>query len=87
LRQESKDVRVTKKELVVKSLIYRVWTMCWESVLASILVCVGMVNLFLYIALVNTIKVVIYFGYDLGWFSFVKRPGFLKKVKRWLRVE
>jgi hypothetical protein len=80
-------VKITKRELMVKSIIYRVWTACWESVLASLLLCIGMTNIFLYIALVNAIKVVLYFGYDLGWFSFVRRPGFLKRAKRWLRIE
>jgi hypothetical protein len=79
--------KVTKKELVVKSLVYRAWTVCWESIFASILLYVGLANLFLYIVLVNAIKVVIYFGYDLGWFSFLRKPGFLKKVKRWLKLE
>jgi hypothetical protein len=81
-----KQVKVTKKELLAKSLVYRAWTMCWESALASILLFIGMTNLFLYIFLVNAIKVAAYFAYDLGWFNFLRRPGLLRKIQRLLRV-
>jgi len=78
---------VTKRELALKSLVYRVWTMTWESALASILLWLGMANIFLFIVLVNAIKIAIYFGFDLGWFSFTRRPGWLKRVRRWLGLE
>ena len=77
---------ITKRELVLKSIIYRVWTICWEAVLALFLTLLNMQNLFIFIAVVNLIKVAIYFIYDLGWFSLSKRP-LIKAVKRWLGVE
>ena len=67
---------VTKEELLVKSLIYRVWTICWESALATVLIALHQTNLYLYILVVNGIKVAVYFCYDLGWFSFLRRPAF-----------
>jgi len=78
---------VTERELLIKSLIYRAWTVCWESALAVLLVLLGKENLFLYIIVVNTIKIAAYFAYDLGWFSFVRKPGLLKRLKRWLGVD
>jgi len=45
-----------------------------------------MQNLFIFIAMVNLIKIAIYFIYDLGWFSLSNRP-IIKAVKRWLGVE
>jgi len=78
---------VSKRELLIKSIIYRAWTILWETALATILVMLGKANLFLYIIIVNIIKIAMYFAYDLGWFSFVRKPGILKKLKRWLRVE
>lgn len=83
---QDKQVRVSRKELLVKSLVYRAWTVCWESALASILLFIGATNLFLYILLVNAIKVAVYFAYDLGWFNFLRRPGLLRKIRRLLRV-
>jgi len=77
---------VTKKELLAKSIIYRLWTVCWESALATILILLNQTNLYLYVIVVNTIKTVVYFAYDLGWFSFVRKPGVLKRLKRWLGV-
>lgn len=85
--QKYKELRITKRELMIKSLLYRFWTVIFEVVLASILMYVDITNLYVYIVLVNTIKVVAYFGYDLGWFSFVHRPGVLKIFKRWFRVD
>jgi len=78
---------VTKKELLIKALIYRVVVIGGESFLASILIFFGLTNLFLYIIIVNLIKIGFYFEFDLGWFSFVKKPGVLKKIKRLLKIE
>lgn len=82
-----KEVRVTRRELAVKSLVYRAWTVCWETLLASLLVWLGHGNIYLFIALVNAIKVAVYFGFDLGWFSFLHRPGLLRRFKRLARLE
>jgi hypothetical protein len=77
-----KEVRITRRELAVKSLVYRAWTVCWETLLASLLVWLGHGNIYLFIAVVNAIKVAVYFGFDLGWFSFLHRPGLLRRLKR-----
>ena len=77
---------VTRRELLAKSLIYRAWTMMWECLLATILIYLDLVNIYLYILIVNLIKIGVYFAYDLGWFNYIHRPGLLKKVKRWLGV-
>jgi hypothetical protein len=82
-----KEVRVTKRELAVKSLVYRAWTVCWETLLASLLVWLGRGDIYLFIALVNAIKVAVYFGFDLGWFSFLHRPGLLRRFKRLTGLE
>jgi CBS domain containing-hemolysin-like protein len=77
---------VTKRELLAKSIIYRAWTMCWEFALATALVLLNQTNLYLYVVVVNAIKVAVYFAYDLGWFSYVGKPGILKRLRRWLGV-
>jgi hypothetical protein len=82
-----KEVKVTRRELAVKSLVYRAWTVCWETLLASVLVLLGHGNIYLFIAVVNAIKVAVYFGFDLGWFSFLRRPGLLRRFKRLIGLE
>ena len=83
----SKSVSVTKRELMLKSLIYRIYTTLWELGLASILKLLVNIDVIVWVILVNLIKLLMYFAYDLGWFSFLRKPGVLKKVKRWMGIE
>jgi hypothetical protein len=78
---------VTKRELLVKSIIYRAYTTAVELVLAYILKLLVSIDVVVWVLLINALKVLSYFTYDLGWFSFLGRPGILRRLKRWLGVE
>jgi len=82
----AKSVRVSKKELLLKSIVYRAYTTAWEFALALLLKLLINIDVLAWVALVNTIKIAMYFAYDVGWFSFTRRPGILKKVRGWLGV-
>lgn len=87
MAQESKTIKISKKEIMVKSIIYRVCTVIGESALASILIWIGLANLFLFILIVNTVKVLAYFLFDLSWFKFLRGLKLIEHVKRWLKLE
>jgi hypothetical protein len=72
---------------MVKSLIYRACAVIGESALASILIWIGLVNLFLFILIVNTVKVLAYFLFDLSWFKFLRGLRLIERVKRRLKLE
>jgi hypothetical protein len=83
----SKSVRVTKRELLLKSIVYRAYTTLWELALAYLLRLLVNIDVITWVLLVNLIKLLLYFAYDLGWFSFLHKPGVLRRVKRWFGVE
>lgn len=85
--QESKVIKISKKEIFAKSIVYRVCTVLGESALASILIWFGLSNLFLFIAVVNTIKVLAYFLFDLSWFKFLRGLNLVGRLKRWLGLD
>jgi hypothetical protein len=80
----SKSVEISKKELLLKSVIYRVYTTVCELCIAYILKLLANIDVITWVVLINLIKLLTYFGFDLGWFNFIRKPGLLKKFKRWL---
>jgi len=79
-----KSVRVSVRGLFVKSLIYRFYVTLVELALAYILKILINIDVIIWVLLINIVKLFAYFLYDLGWFTFIRKPGVLKKVKRWL---
>jgi hypothetical protein len=82
----TKSVNISKKELMVKSVIYRIYTTLTELILAYMLKLLTNIDIMSWVILINLIKLLTYFAYDLGWFSFLHKPGVLKKIKRWAGV-
>jgi len=80
----SESVKISKKELLLKSVIYRAYTTLCELGLAYLLKLLVNIDVIMWVVLINLIKLLTYFGFDLGWFNFVRKPGLLKKFKRWL---
>jgi hypothetical protein len=74
---------VTKKELLVKALTYRVYVIVGELLLASIFYATDQANLFLFILVVNGIKITAYFLFDLAWFSYFRHAPIIRRVARW----
>jgi hypothetical protein len=78
---------ITKKELAIKSIIYRVYTTVVELILAYVLKLLADIDVIAWVLLINTLKLLSYFAYDLSWFSFLRKPGILKRLKRWIGIE
>jgi len=76
---------ITKKELLVKALTYRVYVIVGELLLASTLHATGQVNLILFILVVNGIKITAYFLFDLAWFSYFRHAPIIRRVSEWAR--
>jgi hypothetical protein len=76
---------VTKKELLVKALTYRVYVIVGELLLAGIFYAIGQANLILFILIVNGIKVSAYFLFDLAWFSYFRHAPIIRRVAGWAR--
>jgi hypothetical protein len=76
---------VTKKELLVKALTYRVYVIAGELLLASLLYAIGQANLILFILVVNAVKITAYFLFDLAWFSYFRHAPIIRRVARWAR--
>jgi len=64
-------IRPSKKELLVKSAVYRMFAIAYESALAAVFALIG-INVFEFIALNNIIKLVGYFIVELWWFRHIR---------------
>jgi hypothetical protein len=87
LGQGSKEVAISRRELLLKSLVYRAYTTIVELCLASLLKLLANIDVVAWVLLINALKLFAYFGFDMGWFSFLRRPGILPRLKRRLKVE
>jgi hypothetical protein len=76
---------VTRKELLVKALTYRVYVIVGELLLAGILYAIGQANLILFILVVNGVKITAYFLFDLAWFSYFRHAPIIRRVAGWTR--
>jgi len=78
--------KVSRKELFIKSVVYRFYTTIVELFLASLLKLFMMIDVIMWVIIINMLKLIAYFLFDMGWFSYFRRPGILKHVKRWFRL-
>jgi hypothetical protein len=83
----SKRVALSRRELLLKSLAYRISTTLIELGLATIVGLFVGLSVLAWILFVNLLKLVWYSLFDLGWFNFMRRPGILPRLKRWLKIE
>jgi len=78
---------VSRRELLAKALVYRLWVTLVELALASLLKSLAGIDVVAWVLVVNALKAAAYFGFDLGWFSLLRRLVVLRRVRGWLGVE
>lgn len=71
----------TKKELFVKSLIYRFFVVLYESILGLFIGWLG-INILGFVIINNTIKILVYFMVELWWFGYIRTR--LQLVQKWI---
>jgi hypothetical protein len=67
-----KTKRITKRELIFKSVFYRGYVIIYEVILYTITIPFIGSNVVYFIILNNLIKIIGYFLYDIIWFDFLR---------------
>jgi len=74
-------MKISSKELLLKSIIYRLCVIGGELLLASILIHIRLNDLFIFVVAVNAIKTLGYFIFDFGWFNYINK--YIKYILEW----
>lgn len=64
-------IKLSKKELFIKSLIYRFFIVLYEIFLGILIGWIG-INILGFVIINNTIKILVYFIVELWWFGYLR---------------
>lgn len=81
-------MRITKKEITLKSIAYRIFVIVYELILANFLAYIGINSLSSFVLLNNTIKIIGYMLFEMVWFGYLRtRLNVVRKFKEKFSVK